>query len=201
MLSEEQVRMEIAAIEVQERGEAILVRARARNQASSDTQLAQKMAEEYAYAVEEAKAQQDADEAMARSMVRTEVREERQKRRGADRKCPSEELKDHVEAESERKLGCEARGDEYVLIHVSYMEDEEENGTGQLRMTEARERTEQYVQRMVTTEVEKKRKRQHEPPSFVEEGVCVICCETIPRAERVYSGCCNKMVCKVCFGR
>ena len=68
-------------------------------------------------------------------------------------------------------------------------------------MTEARERTEQYVQRMVTTEVEKKRKRQHEPPSFVEEGVCVICCETIPGAERVYSGCCNKMVCKECFGR
>ena len=54
---------------------------------------------------------------------------------------------------------------------------------------------------MVAMEVEKKRKRQHEPPAFVEEDVCIACCETIPRAERVYSGCCNKMVCKGCFGR
>ena len=116
---------------MQERGKAILVRARARNQASSDAQLAQKMAEEYAYEVEEAKAQQDADEAMARCMVRKEVREEMQKRRGVDRKCPSEELQDHVKAENERKLRCEAQGDGYVPI--PYMEDEEENGTGQLK--------------------------------------------------------------------
>ena len=159
------------------------------------------MAEEYAYEAEEAKAQQNADEAMARSMARKEVKEERQKRRGADRKFPSEELRDHVEAESERKLRCEARGDEYVPI--PYIEDEEEDGTGQLqlRMTEARERTEQYVQKLVTGEVEKKRKRQQEPPSFVEEGVCVGCCEPVPRPERVYSGCCNKRVCERCFGR
>ena len=150
VVSEEQVRMEIAAIEVQERREATLVRARARNQASSSSnaQLAQKMAEEYAYEAEEAKAQHDADEAMARSIARKEAGEERQKRRGADRKSPTEELNDHVKVERERKLRCEARGDEYVPI--TYMADEEENGTGQLRMTEARVRTEQYVQRMVT---------------------------------------------------
>ena len=53
VVSKEQVRMEIAAIEVQERGDAMLVRARARNQASADAQLAQKMAEEYAYEVED----------------------------------------------------------------------------------------------------------------------------------------------------
>ena len=131
---------------------------------------------------------------MARSLARKDAEEERQKRRGADRKSQEEELDDHVKAESERKLRCEARGDENVPI--PYMADEEENGTGQLRMTAARERTEQYVQRMVTTEVEKKRKRQQEPPAFVEEDECVTCCEKIPRAERVYSGCCNKMVCK-----
>ena len=53
---------------------------------------------------------------------------------------------------------------------IPYMADEEENETGQLRMTEleARERTEQCVQRMVTTKVEKKRKRQHEPHVFVD---------------------------------
>ena len=115
-VSEEQVRVEIAAIEVQERGEAILPRARARSQASSDAQVAQRMAEEYAYEAEEAKTQQDADEAMARSIIRKEIRELKQGRRGADRKCPSEELTDHVEAESERKLKCEARGDKHVPI-------------------------------------------------------------------------------------
>ena len=132
------------------------------------------MAEEYAHEAEEVKARQDADAAMARNIAREEAGGERQKRRGAARKSPTEELNDHVKAESERKLRCEARGDEYVPIPLIFMEDEseEENGPGQLRITEARERTQQHVQRMVRTEVEKKRKRQHEPPAFVEEDVC-----------------------------
>ena len=65
VVSEEHVRVEIAAIEVQERGEAILVRARARNQASSGAQFTQRTAAEYACEVEDANAQHDADEAMA----------------------------------------------------------------------------------------------------------------------------------------
>ena len=65
--------------------------------------------------------------------------------------------------------------------------DEEEDGTGQLRMTEAQERTEQYVQRLVAMEVEMKRKRRQEPPSFVEADECIGCCRRVPRAERVYS--------------
>ena len=87
------------------------------------------MAEEYDYEEEQAKIQQEADAAMARSMRRDEANEARQKRRGADRKCPSEELREHVEAESERKLRCEARGYEYEPI--PFIEEvEEEDGTG-----------------------------------------------------------------------
>ena len=65
---------------------------------------------------------------------------------------------------------------------ILYIEDEEEDRTGQLQlgMTEAWGRTEQYVPKLVTGEVEKKRKRQQEPPSDVEEGICIICCKLIP---------------------
>ena len=48
VVSEEQVDIEVAAMQVQEVGEAILVRARARNQVSTDAEVAQRMAEEYA---------------------------------------------------------------------------------------------------------------------------------------------------------
>ena len=81
-------------------------------------EAARRLAEEYDYEEEQAKIQQEADAAMARSMRREEANEARQKRRGADRKCPSEELREHVEAESERKLKCEARGYEYVPIYT-----------------------------------------------------------------------------------
>ena len=85
---------------------------------------------------------------------------------------------------------------------IPYIEDEEEDGTWQfqLRMTDARGRTEQYGQGLVTREVETKVKRQQESPSDVPKGVCACCCEPIPRSKRVYSGCCSQMVCKSGFG-
>jgi hypothetical protein len=82
-------------MQVQEVGEAILVRARTRNQVSTDVEVAQRLAEEYDYEEEQAKIQQEVDAAMGRSMRRDEANEARRKRRGADRKCPSEELRDH----------------------------------------------------------------------------------------------------------
>ena len=56
VVSEEQVKMEVAAMQVQEVGEAILVKARARNQVSSDAKIAQRMAEEFANEAEQEKA-------------------------------------------------------------------------------------------------------------------------------------------------
>ena len=198
---------------MQEKAEAILVKARARNQTSLDAQLAQEMAEEYAQEAEEPKAQQNSDEAVARNLARKEAEEERQKQRGADRNSRGDGLDDHLELESDRQLRCEARGDDIVYVPIPYMRmadeagqlvlpaDEEEDGPGQLRMTEAQERTEHHVQRMVAAEAEKKRKRQQEPPSLVESDECVTCCREIPRAERVYSVCCGKWACKECFGK
>ena len=83
-------------------------------------------------------------------------------------------------------LGMGCYWDEHLTVRNEY------------RMSEAHGRIEQDIQQMVTTEAEKKKKRRQEPPSFVESDECLICCKRIPRAERVYSGCCKYWACKEC---
>ena len=198
VVSEEQIDVEVAAIEVQEAGEAILVRARTRNQVSTDAEVAQRLAEEYEYEEEQAKIQQRADAAMGCSVLRDEANEARRQRQGVDRQCSSEELRDHVEAESERKLICE-----YKYVPIPFIEEvAEKDGTGRLQL-QAQGNTEHYVQKMVTREVERKKRLQQGPTSEVPEDVCACCREPTPRADRVYCNTCYQFACRTvtCFGQ
>ena len=181
--------------------EAILTKARAGNQESSDARVAQQTAETEVKQAEEVKIQESSDARIARNLARKQGEEERQNRKGAGQNSPRKRvsLDEHVKHESDIKLRCEAEG--YAYVPLSYLTDEEEDeedATGLYRMSEAHGRIEQDIQQMVTTEAEKKKKRRQEPPSFVESDECLICCKRIPRAERVYSGCCKHWACKEC---
>ena len=204
VISEDQIQVEIAAVVVDEKGEEILRKARARIQMATDAAIAREMKEEYEYENKKDEAQKQADEAMGRSMTTGEANEMRRQRikRGDPTKSSSERLADHVEDESERRLRCEARGYEYVPI--PFIEEVlEEDGTGrlQLQMTDGRRGTEIYVQGLVSEETERKRRARQGLKSEVPEGACACCREMTPLADRIYCNSCGQFACKDCFGR
>ena len=189
VISEDQIQVEIAAVIVDEKGEEILRKARARIQMATDAAIAREMKEEYEYENKKEETQKQADEAMGRSITTGEANEMRRQRikRGDPTKSSSERLADHVEDESERRLRCKARGYEYVPI--PFIEEVlEEDGTGrlQLRMTDGRRGTEIYVQGLVSEETERKRRARQGLKSEVPEGACACCREMTPLADRVY---------------
>ena len=202
VISEEQILVEISAVIVDEKGEEILRTARARMPIAADAEKARQMQEEEEHEKKKEEAQKQADLAMGRSITTVEANEIRRQRleRGDPTKCSSERLADHVEDESERRLGCEARGYEYVPI--PFIEEVlEEDGTGrlQLQTTDGRKVTESYIQMMVSEATERKRRAQQGLKSEVPEGSCAICREPTPLADRIYCNSCGQFACRDCF--
>ena len=108
-----------------------------------------------------------------------------------------------MESESERILICEARGDVYAPVPlIGEAEEEDRTEQSQLAwpMTGTHEGTDQYVQRMVAAEANRKKRLQQGSTSEVPAGACACCREPTPQADRVYCNTCNQMACRTCFG-